>query len=262
LKRPLAFALALAALLVALPFVLLNEHGEEKGPLVLAASSLQESLEAAADAWVQKGHPRPVLSFAATPALARQVEAGAPADIIISADEEWMNELALKGLIHNRLRGNLAGNDLVLVEQAGKDTKLELQPGAALAFVLNPQRVALADPQSVPAGRYARQALTKLGVWSVVEKNVVSADNVRAAAALVSHGEVPFGIVYKTDALADPKLRIVATFPASSHVPIIYPVALLKTSVNPDAEPFRQFLLSDEAATIFRRYGFSTGAQR
>jgi len=262
LKRPLAFVLVLAALLAALPFVLLTGRDEDKGPLVLAASSLQESLEAAADAWAQRGHPRPVLSFAATPALARQIEAGAPADIFISADEEWMNELARKGLIHNRLRGNLAGNELVLVEQAGKDTKLVLQPGAALAFVLKSRRIALADPQSVPAGRYARQALTKLGVWSDVEKNVVSGDNVRAAAAIVSHGEVPLGIVYKTDALADPKLRIVAAFPASSHVPIVYPIALLKTSTNDDAESFRQFLLSGEGAALLRRFGFATGTQR
>lgn len=262
MKRTIPIALIIAALLAVLVYALWPARQPEKGPLVLAASSLQESLEACADAWAAKGHPRPVLSFAGTPALARQIEAGAPADIFISADEQWMNELARKNLIRHRTRADMAGNRLVLVEAAGKTTQVALEPGPALSAALRGGKLALADPQSVPAGRYARQALTRLGVWSEVSSRIVGSENVRGAAALVSRGEVPLGIVYATDALADPALRVVATFPESSHVPITYPLALLGTSTSPEAEGLRQFLLSPEAGTIFRGFGFEPMAPR
>jgi molybdate transport system substrate-binding protein len=262
LKRTNLIALAIAALVALALFALVPSREEAKGPLVLAASSLQESLEAAANAWAEMGHTRPVLSFAGTPALARQVEAGAPADIFISADEQWMDELARKGLVQARTRATFLGNRLVLVEQAEKNTQLALEPGDALAFALRPQRIALADPDAVPAGRYARQALTKLGVWQDVEPSIIVTENVRAAAALVSQGEAPLGIVYETDARAEPKLRVVARFPKSSHVPVTYPLALLESSAHPDAQTFRQFLLSDEAGAIFERFGFSTQMKR
>jgi molybdate transport system substrate-binding protein len=255
-------AALIIALLAAVAFALLPTRPELRGPLVLAAASLQEGLGAAADAWQAKGHTRPVLSFAGTPALARQVGAGAPADLFISADEEWMDELARKGNIRVPTRSTFLGNRLVLVELASKDTKLTLTPGDALARALAPGRLAMADPDAVPGGRYARQALASLRVWSEVEPRIIRAENVRMAQALVGQGEAPFGIVYETDALAEPKLRIVATFPVSSHVPITYPLALVKTSPHPDTEGFRRFLLSAEAATIFRRFGFDTEVRK
>lgn len=262
MRQAFAIALLLAALLAVAVFVLMPPREERKGPLVLAAASLQESLEAAADAWQARGHPRPVLSFAGTSALARQIEAGAPADLFISADEEWMDELARKGLIRDRTRATFLGNRLVLVEPATRHTRLVLEPGDALARALGKERLAMADPDAVPAGRYAREALTSLGVWPEIAGRVIRTENVRVALALVSKGEAPLGIVYETDALTEPNLRIVATFPASSHLPIRYPLALLKTSGHPAAESFRQFLLSPEAGAIFRRFGFTTGAQR
>ncbi|WP_298200455.1 molybdate ABC transporter substrate-binding protein [Novosphingobium sp.] len=225
-------------------------------PIVLAAASLQESLTAVADAWARQGHPRPTLSFAASSALARQIDAGAPADLFVSADEEWMDYLAQ----HNRLRPgtrvSLLTNRLVLIAPAASRIRLAVAPGFPLARALGPGRLAMADPDSVPAGKYGREALTALGVWSGVERQVVRGENVRAALALVARGEAPLGIVFATDALASPAVRVVGLFPATSHAPIRYPVARLARSDNPEGEAFRRFLLSPPARTIFRRFGF------
>jgi len=262
MRRMLAIVIPLAALLAAAVWMFSPARREQSGPLVLAASSLQESLEAAADAWQAEGHPRPVLSFAGTPALARQIEAGAPADLFISADEQWMDELARKGRIEHGTRATFLGNSLVLVEQAAKRTQLTLESGEELAQALGSGKLAMADPETVPAGRYGREALVSLGAWPRVEDRIVRTENVRLAAALVGAGDAPFGIVYATDARADPRLRVVATFPQSSHTPIAYPLALLATSRSPDAEAFRRFLLSPEAAAIFERFGFTAGTPR
>jgi molybdate transport system substrate-binding protein len=161
-KIPVQRALAafIVAVLAVVAFVMLPARNEQKGPLILAAASLQDALEAAANAWEAQGHPRPVLSFGGTPALARQVEAGAPADLFISADQEWMNEVAQKGKIRTRTRATFLGNSLVIVELATKDTKLTLEPWRDLLRTLRRGRLAMADPDAVPAGRYARQALT------------------------------------------------------------------------------------------------------
>lgn len=237
-------------------------HEPKTAPVVLAAASLQESLEAAAKAWADKGHAAPVLSFAASSALARQVEAGAPADLFISADEEWMDTLAQKNLIRPESRATMLGNSLVLI--APVSTTLSLTPttnfplATALGAALNDGKLALADPAGVPAGRYAKQALEHLGVWDQVASHVVAGDNVRAALALVARREAALGIVYATDAAAEPKVRLVATLPATSHTPITYPVAALVSSNSTEAEPFRAFLLSPEAQSLFRRYGFTT----
>ncbi|WP_420142374.1 molybdate ABC transporter substrate-binding protein [Sphingomonas sp.] len=226
-------------------------------PVVLAAASLQESLGAAADAWAARGHPRPILSFAASSALARQIEAGAPADLFVSADEVWMDAVQAKGLILPATRARLLANRLVLIASASSAARpVAIRPGFPLARLLGNGRLAMGETHSVPAGTYGRAALVRLGIWPAVAPRVVGAENVRAALALVERGEAPYGIVYATDALASRRVRVVGTFPASSHVPIVYPIALLRTSVSADAEPFRRFLLSPAGKAIFRRFGF------
>ncbi|MBC2668789.1 molybdate ABC transporter substrate-binding protein [Novosphingobium piscinae] len=233
------------------------QAGAPRAPVVLAAASLQEALSAAAAAWARRGHPRPVLSFAASSALARQVEAGAPADLFLSADEDWMTYLDRRGLLRRGSRVALLGNTLVLVAPATRPLRLAIAPGFPLARTLGPGRLAMADPDSVPAGKYGREALTALGVWSQVEGRVVRAENVRAALALVARGEAPLGIVFATDARATPAVRVVGVFPSRSHAPIIYPLAALARSTNPEGEGFRRFLLGSEARAIFRRHGFT-----
>jgi molybdate transport system substrate-binding protein len=227
------------------------------GPLVLAAASLQESMNAAADAWAHRGHARPVLSFAASSALARQVEAGGAADLFVSADEDWMDAVAKAGLIVPETRRDFLGGALVIVGPAHGAVRLTPAPHFPLARALGGGRLAMADPDSVPAGRYGREALQHLGVWDQVSGQVARAANVRAALALVAQGAAPLGIVYATDARAEPAVRVVGTFPAGSYAPVTYPVARLKASTNPDAEGFRRFLISAEGKAIFRRFGFT-----
>jgi len=225
-------------------------------PLVLAAASLQESLNAAADAWTKTGHPRPVISFAASSSLARQIEAGAPADLFVSADEAWVDVLAAKRLIAPGTRADLVGNRLVVVESAGRHSAIPLD-GARLGRLLGAGPLAMADPDSVPAGKYGKAALTKLGAWNAVAPHVVRAENVRAALALVERGVAPFGIVYLTDAQASGKVRVAGIFPRASHPPIVYPIARMARSTNRDAEGFRRFLLSPRGHAIFARFGFT-----
>lgn len=229
---------------------------QDKGPLVLAAASLQEAMTDAANAWASKGHPRPVLSFAASSALARQAEAGARADLFASADEEWMDYLQGKSLLKAGTRARLTENRLVLVAPARSRLNLQITRNFPLSRALGIGRLAMADPAAVPAGRYGREALTKLGAWNSVTGKVAAAENVRAALALVERGAAPLGIVYATDALASRGVRVVGTFPAASHQPITYPVALLATSRHRDAEAFRRFLISREGRAIFLKRGF------
>ncbi len=231
---------------------------QSRGPLVLAAASLQESMNAAADGWARKGHPRPVISFAASSALARQIEAGAPADLFVSADEAWMNYVAGKGKVRQGTRVSFLFNNLVLVAPAASRLHLTIRPNFPLARALGNGRLAMADPDAVPAGKYGKEALTSLGVWPSVQDKVARAENVRAALALVDRGEAPLGIVYTTDALSDRGVRIVATFPPRSHTLISYPMAALTASTNRDTEGFRRYLLSAEGKAIFRRFGFGT----
>lgn len=229
----------------------------DRGPVVLAAASLQESLTEAADAWAAKGHAKPVLSFAASSALARQIIAGAPADLFLSADEEWMDAVAKAGLLRTGTRKKLLGNRLVLIAPASSKLRLTPARGFPLAKALGSGRLALADPDAVPAGKYAKAALTYLGIWTSVAAKVAPAENVRAAMALVERGAAPLGIVYATDAKASRSVRVVGTFPASSHPPIRYPVAVLKAARHKDAAGFRAFLLSGQSRAIFARHGFS-----
>lgn len=243
--RLLALCVAWIAVVGAVPVA--------RPPLVLAAASLQEALGEAADAFTRTGRARPVLSFAASSVLARQVMAGGRADVFVSADQEWMDALAARRLIDPASRADLAGNRLVVVARAGP-ARVAI---GALPSALGSGRLALADPDSVPAGRYARAALTKLRVWPQLAARVVRAENVRAALALVERGAAPYGIVYATDARASRRVRIVAVFPAASHPPIRYPIALLASSRSRDAAAFRAFLLSRPGQAILARHGFT-----
>jgi molybdate transport system substrate-binding protein len=248
---------AVSLLLLAGVLALSPAQAQARGPLVLAASSLQEALTDAARAWSVRKHPPPVISFAASSALARQIEAGAPADLFISADEEWMDHVAGKRLIRPATRVSFLSNRLVLVAPKESKSRIAISRRFPLARALGKGRLAMADPDTVPAGRYGKAALTGLGVWPSVADKVARAENVRAALALVERGEAPFGIVYATDARASKKVRVVGVFPASSHPPITYPVAVLRASNHPDAERFRRFLVSREGKTIFARHGFT-----
>lgn len=234
-------------------------RAEEPAPLVLAAASLQESMNEAADAWAAKGHARPTLSFAASSALARQILAGAPADLFVSADGNWMDAVARGGHVQPGTRRLLLGNSLVLVAPGlAVPPAIDLGRSNALLASLGDGRLAMADPDSVPAGRYGRAALTSLGMWNGVSNRIARGENVRAALALVERGEAPLGIVYATDARASARVRVVATFPAGSHPPIHYPIALLTGAPSPDAASFHAFLLSAEGRAIFARYGFAS----
>lgn len=248
----------MATVLTLLLVALTPAKAQPRGPLVLAAASLQESLTEAANRWAAKGHTKPVISFAASSALARQVLAGAPADLFISADEQWMDAVAAKGLIRPASRARLLTNQLVLIAPASSRVKLTIAPGFALAAALGTGRLAMADPDSVPAGIYGKEALTKLKVWPAILPRLARAENVRAALTLVERGEAPFGIVYATDARASRAVRVVGTFPAASHSLISYPVATLSSATSADSEGFRGFLLSREGQMIFARYGFGT----
>ncbi len=246
-----------ACLMVGLLVTACSQPAPDAGPVVLAASSMQEALEAAADAWAARGEARPVLSFAATSALARQVEAGAPGDLLVSADEDWMDRIEAAGLIAPESRHDLAGNALVLVAPAGAPVTLNLTPGVNLAPLLGAGRLAIAEPETVPAGRYGKAALIALGAWPQVEDRLAIGENVRAALALVSRGEAPLGIVYATDATTEAQVQVVGQFPQGTHPPIVYPLARLTASTHPHAEEFAAFLLSDEGRAILLRFGFT-----
>jgi molybdate transport system substrate-binding protein len=233
----------------------------EKAPLVLAAASMQESLNAVADAWARKGRARPVLSFAASSALARQIEAGARADLFISADEDWMNAVQSQGLIRADTRKSFLSNRLVLIAPVESRSRVAIVKGFPLARMLGDNRLAMADPDAVPAGKYGKAALESLGIWDAVEPKLARAENVRAALALVERGAAPLGIVYATDARASKKVKVIGIFPLASHPPITYPVAVLKSASSPDAEGFRRFLLSRQGRAIFATYGFTPAAR-
>lgn len=247
----------LFSLLTLMGFISVSTAAVQRGePLVFAAASLQESMNAAADAWNARGHLRPTISLAASSALARQIEAGAPADLFISADEDWMNDLQKKGLLRPDSRASFLGNRLVLIAPANSRLNVRITPGFPLAKALGSGRLSIADPNSVPAGKYAKAALFKLGIWSSVQDKLAPAQDVRAALAYVERAEAPLGIVYATDAMASKKVRIVARFPEGSYPPISYPIAMLRSSNNTEAEGFRRFLISASGKAIFRRFGF------
>lgn len=231
---------------------------------VFAAASLKEALDAVSAGYSRQSGDKVVISYAASSALARQIENGAPADVFISADLDWMDYLQQRQRIDPATRRKLLGNQLVLVAPAaGKAAAapLKIAPGFALAAHLGGDKLAMANPDSVPAGKYGKAALQALGVWPAVEQQVARAANVRAALMLVARGEAPYGIVYRTDALAEPKVRIVDTFPAASHAPIIYPLALTANiqsgARNAAARQFAAYLQGRQAAPVWQKFGFT-----
>ncbi|CZT33238.1 molybdate transport system substrate-binding protein [Rhizobium sp. 9140] len=224
---------------------------------VFAAASLKNALDAVNDAWQRQSGHAVTTSYAASSALAKQIEAGAPADIFISADLAWMDDIAGKKLIREDSRSTLLGNRLVLVAPAADARPVEIRQGFDLKARLAGGKLAMGAVEAVPAGKYGKAALESLGVWSSVEKDVAGAENVRAALLLVARGEAPLGIVYETDAAADPSVKIVATFPEISHPPIVYPVAILSESTHPDAAAYLDFVRSPAARPLFEAQGFT-----
>jgi molybdate transport system substrate-binding protein len=223
---------------------------------VFAAASLTDVLQELGDAFTKESSIPVRFSFAASSALARQIENGAPADVFFSADLEWMDYLQARKLIQTATRHDLVGNRLVLIAPADSKQTLKIQPHFALAVILGSGRLVTGDPDSVPIGRYAHEALANLGVWDEVSARLVRADSVRSALAFVDRGEAALGIVYASDALVDKKVRVVDEFPANSHAPITYPVAMT-TVAKADAAQFVSFIRGPAGYAAFRRYGFT-----
>jgi molybdate transport system substrate-binding protein len=233
--------------------------------LVFAAASLKNALDEAAAQLQRESGKKVVISYAASNTLIKQIEQGAPADMFISADLDWMDYGQQKGLIKPDTRSNLLGNRLVLIAPKDSNISANIQPGFDLAALLKGGRLAMGNVDAVPAGKYGKASLEKLGAWDGVKDKIAQAESVRAALLFVARGEAPLGIVYQTDAAADPTVKIVGTFPENTHPPIIYPIALTKDSTNPDAVAFLNFLRSPAARPAFERQGFTVlgpGGQR
>ncbi len=224
--------------------------------IVYAAASLTDVLNEVSEAYVKTGKPKPVFSYAASSALARQIENGAPAGIFVSADEEWMNYIADRKLVAAGTRASFLGNTLVLIAPADRALEIDIAPGFPLAKALGSGKLSMADPDSVPAGRYGKAALENLGVWRDVEGNVVRSENVRAALAFVERGEAVAGIVYATDAAVAKKVTVVGMFPPASHAPISYPIGVVAAHDTSAARDFYGFIIGDVARAIFVKYGF------
>ncbi|MDQ6867992.1 MAG: molybdate ABC transporter substrate-binding protein [Pseudomonadota bacterium] len=251
----LAFGLAIGAV-VFTRSVFGGEGVPPAAPVVFAAASMKTALDAVAAAWQAQTDKTVSIAYASSAVLAKQIEQGAPPDIFISADLKWMDYLENAKLIRAGTRKNLLGNKLVLIEPSDADVKLEIAKGFDLAGAAGDGKIAVCAIDSCPGGIYAKEALESLSIFAGVEPKLAQADNVRNALNLVSRGEAKFGIVYATDARADPKVKVVGTFPASSHSPIVYPVALVAALANPDAALFLAYLTSQAATKIFLEQGF------
>lgn len=231
------------------------------GVLVFAAASLANVLGELDQAFSARTGIHVTSSLSASSTLAKQIEAGAPADVYFSADLQWMDYLQQRGLLRAGSRRDLVGNSLVLIAPSGTSMRVSIRPGLDLSRLLGGGRLAVADPDSVPAGIYAREALQKLGAWSSVAPLLVRAENVRAALEYVARGDAPLGIVYRTDALVEKRVRIVGVFPEDSHPPIVYPIALT-LHAGAAAARYLAFVTSAEARPIFRKWGFEPLASR
>lgn len=254
-RRQLMTRLALAALLLAVPATL--SHAQDKSLTVFAAASMKNALDEIDAAYTARTGIKVAVSYAASSTLARQMEQGAPADVFVSADTDWMDYASQKKTINEATRVDLLGNRIVLI--APKDSaidKVAIGPGFDLAKLAGDGRIATGDVKSVPVGKYAKASLEKLGAWSAAESKFAMADSVRAALTLVSRKEAVLGIVYETDAKVDPGVKIVGSFPADSHPPIIYPAAVTATA-KPEAAAYLDFLRSSASRTIFEKYGFT-----
>jgi molybdate transport system substrate-binding protein len=260
------FRTMLAALL-ALATVVVPLRASAEDLLIFAAASLKPALDAIITTPDAKAVCAPKAceikaSYAASSQLEHQIEAGAPASIFVSADQDWMNAADAKGKIVKATRADLLGNALVLVAPKNSKLSLKIAPKFDLAGALGSDgRIALGEPNSVPAGKYAKASLTSLGVWDAIQPRIVSADNVRAALNFVAKGEAPLGIVYRSDAVSEPAVRIVDTFPDASHAPIVYPAAVVTERDTPAARKLLDLLRAPSSQAIFRRYGFDAPAK-
>lgn len=258
----LAFA---SATLMTLGLATAPAAAQSRDVLVFAAASLKNALDDVAAQWQRETGKRVVISYAASNTLIKQIEQGAPADIFISADLDWMDYGQQKGLIKPDTRANLLGNRIVLIAPKDSTVTVNIQPGFDLAALLKGGRLAMGNVEAVPAGKYGKAALEKLGAWAGVKDKIAQAESVRAALVLVSRGEAPLGVVYQTDAASDPSVKIVGVFPEDSHPPIIYPIALTKESSSPEAQAFLNYVRSAAARAAFERQGFTVlapGGQR
>ena len=224
---------------------------------VFAAASLKNALDSINAAWKAQGGKEATISYAASSALAKQIEAGAPADVFVSADLDWMNYLRDKNLIKTDTEVQLLANRIVLVAPADASVTAEIKNDFNLAELLNGGKLAMGNVDSVPAGKYGKAALGQLGVWQSVSDSVAQAENVRAALALVATGEAPLGIVYETDAIAEKKVKVVGVFPEDSHAPIIYPAAQTAEAKSANAGAFLDYLKTAEAKALFEAQGFT-----
>ena len=252
--------LAPAALLLAaaLSFAPAGPAAAANGHLVVfAAASMKNALDEIAAGYASStAKPAPRLSYAGSPALARQIEQGAPADIFISADTDWMDYLERRKLVRSDARADIAGNSLVVIAPAGARVEVGDLRSEALTRAIGDGRLAVAEVNSVPAGKYAKAALEPLGAWDAVKSRLAQTENVRAALMFVARGEAPLGVVYRTDAFAEPRVAIAASIPPGAHPPITYPAALVSASKNPDAAGFLDYLVSPQARAAFEKHGF------
>jgi molybdate transport system substrate-binding protein len=242
---------------MALGMLSIPAAAQSRDVLVFAAASLKDALDDITGQYQRETGKQVRVSLAGSPTLAKQIENGAPADIFISADLDWMDYLAQRNLIQVSTRKNLLGNKLVLIAPQDSTAQAKIQTGFPLAKLLAGGKLSMADTATVPCGKYGKASLEKLGVWASVAGEVVQAENVRAALALVARKEAPLGIVYQTDATVEPKVKVVGVFPADTHPPIIYPIALTTGSMNPDAAAFLAYLESPRARPLFEKQGFT-----
>jgi len=257
--RFLTSCVLLVFVLLALSSTVWNSPASAQGQklIIFAAASLKDALDEVNVAYQHENSQETATSYAASSTLAKQIEAAAPADVFISADLDWMDYLAKRNLIKPETRANLLGNRLVLIAPVNSPLNLAIGPNFSLAQALGNGRLAIADPNAVPAGRYGKAALESLGVWSTIADRLAPAENVRAALALVARGETPLGIVYQTDAASDKAVKIVGIFPQDTHPPIIYPIAVVVSSTNPAALGYLAYLKSRAARPTFEKHGFT-----
>ena len=252
---PLFVIFLLSVILIPGHLNLVNAQQSDK-VLVFAAASTTNAINEIGNLFSKNNYGRFVASFASSSTLAKQIAMGAPANVYISANPKWMSFLDNKGMIEDETRSDILGNRLVLIAPAESDLKLNIQPGFNLLEILGKERIAMGDPEHVPAGIYGKQALTHLGVWKQIAPLVVRAKDVRTALVFVERGETPLGIVYATDAAITDKVGVVGVFPENSHPPIVYQAGIVKGNDSKIARKFLSFLKSSEAEAVFNRYGF------
>jgi len=247
---------ALLALYVCVNGVQAADDRSER-TLLFSATSTINAMKDVGDLFNKKGVGKCLISFASSSTLAKQIERGAPADIFVSANVKWIDYLTERGLIEPGSRFDLLGNRIVLVAPRDSPLRIQIEPYFKLADLLGHERIAMGDPDHVPAGIYGKQALESLGVWNSIAKKLALTKDVRAALALVEKGETPLGVVYATDAGISSKVRIVGLFPENSHPPITYPVVIVSGRGRALTDSFLSFLKSPEARVVFEKYGFT-----